>query len=103
MQRYQELHFRVIDQSNELVERRLHFLELLDVGSLLIDVELSEQRVDQFASVVNKPVDEHERALVESVLNLQRHEDDSVAKHLACRELFDIDQENEYQDQVGAD
>ena len=52
--------------------------------------------------VVNKPVDEHERALVESVLNLQRHEDDSVAKHLACRELFDIDQENEYQDQVGA-
>lgn len=103
MQRYQELHFRVIDQSNVPVEQRLHFLELLDVGSLLIDVELSEQRVDQFASVVNKPVDEHERALVESVLNLQRHEDDSVAKHLACRELFDIDQENEYQDQVGAD
>jgi len=52
--------------------------------------------------VVNKPVDEHERALVGSVPNRQRQEDDSVATHVAYQELLDIDQVNVNQDQDGA-
>ena len=52
--------------------------------------------------VVNKPVDEHERAPVGSVPNRQRQEDDSVATHVAYQELLDIDQVNVNQDQDGA-